>query len=774
MIGAGKVPIPGELPLLALHRDVLFPGGRTSIDLVDPEEIALADYSLGGHRFVALFPRFGDGELSSRGTAAIIEQMRREKEGGIRLTLLGVTRVDRVSETREEEGFPVAEVRPAPAGRGHELRIEALRRSVLDAFDAAAREGMVEGEGAPDEARRAGTAGRAADLVAAGLRLSPEEKILLLEQEDVERRLETLGKILDRERSIAVLENRLREEVGTALGKRERDRYLRQKLHAIRAELGEEDERETQVRELDRRLAEARLPVPVENACRDEITRLGRLPVQSGEFAIARTHIDWILGLPWTVSSEDTIDLERARKILDRNHHGLGRTKERVLEFLAVRKLKSDSPSPLLCFVGPPGTGKTTLGLSIADALERRVAHLSLGGVMDESEIRGHRRTYQGALPGRVLQEIRRVGVRNPLFMLDEIDKIGSDFRGDPSASLLEILDHEQNRHFADNYVSLPFDLGEVFFITTANSIDRIPAGLIDRLEIIEFPGYTTLEKVTIAERHLIPKQLRAHGLAAGALGIGRPAIRRITDEFAQEAGLRDLERCIAAICRKRAVSWLGGERKKVVVAAKDLGHYLGTPRYYPEAKSRRPEIGLATALAWTPSGGQILFIEATSMPGRQSLQITGQLGDVMRESAETALSFVRSFLDRRGAPPDILEGQDIHIHVPAGAISKDGPSAGIAIAVALYSLISGQPARHDVALTGEITLRGHVLPVGGVKQKILGAYRCGIRHVVLPARNEPELADVPDEVKKKLHIIPIERVEEAFLLACLPPKGGR
>ena len=525
---------------------------------------------------------------------------------------------------------------------------------------------------------------------------------------------------------------------------------------------------------MNRRFSEVVLPGPAESSCLESIARLSMIPVQSSEFATTRNHIDWILGLPWTAASEDAIDLKRAREILDANHHGLEKIKERVLEFLAVRKVKRDSPSPMLCFAGPPGVGKTSLGHSIAVALGRRTARLSLGGMTDEGEIRGHRRTYSGALPGRILQELRRVGVRNPVFMLDEIDKLGSDFNGDPSAPLLEVLDPEQNRVFTDHYLNLPFDLSEVFFITTANSVENIPPGLFDRLEVIEFPGYTTTEKVTIAENYLTPKQLAHHGLESRHVAIRRGAIRKIIGEYALESGLRDLERSVAAILRKRTMMLLEGEEGRIVVTRDNLSDYLGNPRYYPDTRNRKAEVGTTTALAWTPLGGKILFIEATMMPGRQSLQITGHLGEVMRESAEMALSYVRSFLDRRGAPPDLLENRDIHIHVPEGSISKDGPSAGVAIAVSLYSLFTSFRVRPDVAMTGELTLRGHILPVGGMRQKILGAYNTGIKHVLFPAKNEPELSEIPEEVRKKVELIPVEHVEEVFQLACLPPAGRK
>ncbi|MBN1825937.1 MAG: endopeptidase La [Candidatus Eisenbacteria bacterium] len=773
MTAAAEVPIPGELPWLVPKRAVLFPGAKKTLLLRSEEEIAAVDAALAGERFLALFPPGPEGEPSRRGTAARIERMRRLPDGAVRVALAGVARVDRATGGLPKEGR-AAPVRVAPTPETDELVVEALRRNCLESFRLLLRSRPGAAEETAEIAGAIPGADRFADWIASQLNLSLPEQIRLLETDGARERLEELARILDREGKLIELETRIQEEVSAALGEKERENYLRERIRAIRKELGEEDERETQIREIHRRLAAVRLPEEARLSCREEIARLKRIPVQSSEFTVARNHIDWVMDLPWNALSEDRIDLDEARALLDRNHAGLENVKDRILEYLAVRKLKRDAPSPLLCFVGPPGTGKTSLGLAVAEALGRRVARLSLGGVTDEGEIRGHRRTYSGALPGRILQELRRVGVRNPVFMLDEIDKVGPQFSGDPSAPLLEVLDPEQNRGFSDHYLSLPFDLSEVFFITTANSTDTIPPGLLNRMEIVEFPGYATAEKVAIAEKHLIPKQLERHGLAASRLKIRRRAIRRIIDVYAAEAGLRDLERSIAAICRKRAAALLRGEETRVTVGEEDLEGYLGTPQYFPEIKARRPEVGTSTALAWTPAGGQILFIEATILPGRQSLQLTGQLGEVMRESAETSLSYVRSFVDRHGGPPDLLDGRDIHIHVPAGAVSKDGPSAGIAIVVALYSLLSGSPVRHDVAMTGEITLRGRVLPVGGIRQKILGAHRAGIRLVVVPARNEPELREVPEEVLRRLEIVPVEHVDEVFPIACLPKPGRR
>ncbi len=736
----GKTMFPVELPILALPGTVVFPAARASFELSEPRRIEPADAALAGDRLLAFLPvggkdasfSFDGAPLPARGSVGRIERMHRLGGGSMRLIVRGVARAE-VTELTRSRPFPIARLAPVEEREGHELRVEALRRNALRLLREVSRS-----DGLIDSAGAAAGGGRFADIVAAGLSIPFDEKRALLGEDDVETRLEDVGRILERESKLRALERSIQREVERELGKEERERFLRRQIESIRKELGEEDERSSQIRRLRRRLTEIPLPPDANDTCRAEIAALARTPVQSSEFVVSRNHVDWILSLPWNQQSKDATDLESARAILDRNHFGLEKIKKRILEFLAVRRLKHDSRSPLLCFIGPPGVGKSSMGLAIAEALGRKVAHVSLGGVTDDGEIRGHRMTYTGALPGRIIQELRRVGVRNPLFILDEIDKVGSEFRGDPAASLLEVLDPSQNTVFFDHYLNLPFDLSDIFFIATANSIDAIPPGLLDRMEMIHFPGYTSTEKIAITKKHLLPKQLAEHGLPARALRMRVEAIRAILSRYAVEAGLRDLDRCIATICRRRAVEWLDGRKETVSIGAADLGDLLGIPSSFPEVKRNRPETGIATTLAWTPTGGEILFIEALRMPGGRSLQLTGHLGEIMRESAETALSFVRHFLEGIGAPRELIDESDIHLHVPAGAIPKDGPSAGIGLATALFSLLSARPVRNDIAMTGEITLRGKILPVAGVKEKVFGAHRAGIREVILPAANEP------------------------------------
>ena len=766
---------PAELPLLALPGRVVFPGARASLEIGSPPEIELADAALANNRLLALLPLnevtdhdLPDSLLPRRGSVARIARMNRMENGSIHLVVQGIARAEICGFLRKKP-FPIAQLAGVEERDGHELHVEALRRNSIGLLRR-----VTQDEGLLLAAENTGDGGRFSDLVAAGLPISFDEKYSLLQEDDVEKRMEETGRILEREGKLRTLEANIKKRVTSELGREERDRYLRRQIASIREELGEEDERSSQVRELRRRLTDAKLPEAVMSLAGEEISRLARTPVQSGEFVVSRNHIDWILSLPWKDRSHESIDMEEARAVLDRNHFGLEKIKERILEFLAVRKLRADARSPFLCFIGPPGVGKTSMGLAIAEALGRQVAHVSLGGVTDDGEIRGHRMTYTGALPGRILQELRRVGVRNPVFMLDEIDKVGSEFRGDPAASLLEVLDPEQNRIFFDHYLNLPFDLSDVFFIATSNSVDAIPPGLLDRMEMVRFPGYTSTEKVAITRQHLLPRQLKEHGLPKRAIQFKVDAIRRILSEYAIEAGLRDLDRSIATICRKRAVRWLDGEREKTAVSKEDIPDYLGFPVYFPEVKRGMSEVGIATTLAWTPTGGEILFIEALLMPGCRSLQLTGHLGEVMRESAETALSFVRHFIQQIGAPRELIDESDIHLHVPAGAIPKDGPSAGVGLATALFSLLSGRPVRNDIAMTGEITLRGVVLPVAGLKEKIFGAHRAGIREVILPAKNAAELAEIPDEIIRSMKFHAVERVEAVFDLACIDaPKEG-
>jgi ATP-dependent Lon protease len=562
------------------------------------------------------------------------------------------------------------------------------------------------------------------------------------------------------------LGSKIQSQVREGIDKSQREYFLREQLKAIQKELGEKDERTAEMEELRQRLIQAKLPPEAMKEAERELDRLAKMPPAAAEYTVSRTYLEWLIDLPWAVSTEDNLDISQAQKVLDEDHYDLEKVKKRILEYLAVRKLKADMKGPILCFVGPPGTGKTSVGKSIARALGRKFIRMSLGGVRDEAEIRGHRRTYVGALPGRVVQGIRKAGSNNPLFMLDEIDKLGMDFRGDPSAALLEVLDPEQNYAFSDHYIDVAFDLSKVMFITTANILDPVPPALRDRMEVLDLPGYTEEEKLKIAKEFLVPKQLEAHGLTDKNIKFEDGAIRRITLEYTREAGVRNLEREIANICRAVAKRVVEGQEGLAVIRAEDVSAYLGPEKFFSEVAERTSEPGVAIGLAWTPTGGDILFVEATRMKGRKGFSLTGQLGEVMKESAQAALSYVRTRAKDYKIPQDFFDHSDIHIHVPAGAIPKDGPSAGVTIFTALTSLLTGRPVRSDVAMTGEITLRGLVLPVGGIKEKVLAANRAGIKTVILPKRNEKDLEEVPEEVKKRMKFHFVQRMDEIIDLA--------
>lgn len=580
--------------------------------------------------------------------------------------------------------------------------------------------------------------------------------------------------ILKREIELLELGHKIQAQVQSELTKNQKEFYLRQQMRAIQKELGESDPRAAEIEELRKKMEEANLPPDARKAAEQELERLKIIPPESAEHTVVRTYLEWLVNLPWSVSTEDNLDIVHARQVLDEDHYDLEKIKDRILEFLAVRKLKRDSKGPILCFVGPPGTGKTSLGRSIARALGRKFVRLSLGGVRDEAEIRGHRRTYIGALPGRIIQSIRNAGSNNPLLMLDEIDKLGADFRGDPASALLEVLDPEQNNAFVDHYLDVPFDLSRVMFVTTANLLDPIPPPLRDRMEVIELAGYTEEEKLVIARRHLIPKQMRENGLEEGQVSFTDEGIQHIIRFYTREAGLRNLEREIGSICRKVARAITEGKTEPVTVDAGKVREMLGPERFFSEVADRTQEPGVAVGLAWTPNGGDIIFIESTKMVGKKNLILTGQLGDVMKESAQAALSYIRAHASSLGIAPDFFENLDIHIHVPAGAVPKDGPSAGIALATSLASLLSGRLVRHDVAMTGEITLRGKVLPVGGIKEKVLGARRAGIKTVILPKRNEKDLEEVPESVRKEMNFIFVETIDEVLRYALEPSSAAQ
>ena len=735
-------PSPRVLPILPVSDLVLFP--RIIMPLVLWEasaqklvnEVLMQDKTFGVLTSrVEKAEGYGPDNLYPVGTAAVILKMRKSEDDSMRLLVQGLYRF-KVESWAGFEPYYAAQISPISEEYEPDLETEALVSSVKGIFLK-----MLElSPYLPSElgalVRELSDPRVLADITAGSLNISKGEKQELLETIDVKERLRQVLSKVNRELEILELGKKIQSQVKTELDKAQKDFYLREHIKALQKELGEGDETTREVDELQFRLEEAGLPPHALKEAERELARLKRTPPTSPDHQVIRNYLEWMIELPWSVATEDNLDLAQARAILDEDHYDLEKVKKRILEYLAVRKLKPDMKGPILCFVGPPGTGKTSLGRSIARALGRKFVRLSLGGVRDEAEIRGHRRTYVGALPGRIIQSMRRAGSHNPVFILDEVDKIGADFRGDPSSALLEVLDPEQNFSFSDHYLDVGFDLSKVMFITTANLLDPIPPALRDRMEVLELPGYTEEEKLEIAFSHLIPRQLEAHGLTAENLEITREGVRLVIASYTREAGLRNLEREIAALCRGVAREVAEGSRTQVKVDAAEVGQYLGPPRFFREAALDHPEPGVATGLAWTPAGGDILFIEVLRMPGNGSLKLTGQLGDVMKESAAAALSYIRARAPFLGIEEDFFEKSDLHIHVPAGAIPKDGPSAGLAMLCAVVSLLSGRPVKKGLAMTGEITLRGHVLPVGGIKNKVLAAHRAGLKEIILPAQN--------------------------------------
>ncbi|HVA78834.1 MAG TPA: endopeptidase La, partial [Candidatus Binataceae bacterium] len=713
-----KVEIPDVLAVLPLRGIVIFPNQIHPFLVSRASSLKLIEDVGQAQKIIALAAQKNPEEEAPRsdglfqyGTAVRILKMLRYPDQSVRVLVQGIARIELTEFTQSEPYFIARATRVIDQGTP-DKEIEALHAHLVSQFSKFVS--LV--PYLPDElqvmAMQVRDSGRLADMVASYLKIAVEESQDLLGTIDVRARLEKLIAILSREIELLELGHKIQSQVQTELNKNQREYYLRQQLKAIQKELGEGDARTSEIDELEKKIEEAKMPPDARKAADKELERLRMIPPESAEHTVVRTYIDWLVSLPWSVSTEDNLDIGNARKVLDEDHYDLDKIKERILEFLAVRKLKKDTKGPILCFVGPPGTGKTSLGKSIARALGRKFVRLSLGGIRDEAEIRGHRRTYIGSLPGRIIQGLRNAGSNNPLFILDEVDKLGMDFRGDPASALLEVLDPEQNNSFSDHYLDVPFDLSKVLFLTTANMLDPIPPALRDRMEVLELPGYTEEEKLQIAERHLIRKQLEENGLGDSKIEFTRGAIAEIIRSYTREAGLRNLEREIARVFRKIARATSEGAPMPTQVTAEDVTRYLGLPRFFSEVAERTNETGVATGLAWTPNGGEIMFIEATRMAGQKGLMLTGSLGDVMKESAQAAMSYVRSRAERLGIPADFFEKSDIHIHVPAGAIPKDGPSAGVTLAAALASLLSGRPIKADVAMTGEITLRGKVMPV--------------------------------------------------------------
>ncbi|MFK7999855.1 MAG: endopeptidase La [Polyangiales bacterium] len=772
------IELAERLPVLPIRNAVLFPGAVQPFDVGREKSVALVENIENlDEPIIAIFAQRDPGtddptqaDLYPVGVAARVLKALKHSSGNYSLILQGIMRV-RLESVTSDSPYLEARVTKLDEAKTDDVEAEALAMSLRDIAKQVIQL-------MPELPREASSLidsiqepGQLSDLVASNLDAPVDEKADLLETIEPKDRIRKVLRLLTRQLEILKMRERINSQIKEEMGKNQREYVLRQQLKAIKEELGEEDGDAGDLDIVDERITKADLPKEADKVARKQLKRLRSMQVGSAEYTVVRTYIDWILDIPWSMVTTDNLDIEAVRRVLDEDHSGLDKVKKRIVEYLAVRKLKKDKKGPILCLIGPPGVGKTSLGRSVARAIGRKFHRISLGGVHDEAAIRGHRRTYVGALPGQVIQGMKKSGTVNPIFMLDEIDKIGHDFRGDPAAALLEVLDPEQNDTFSDHYLEIPYDLSKVMFIATANVGDTIPAPLRDRMEIISIPGYTRREKLDIAMVHLVPKQIEDHGLKADQLTIERDAVQGLIEDYTREAGVRNLEQKVAAVVRGVAVKVAEGKMGPYRISKPDdLREYLGAARFSSEVAERTSETGVATGLAWTSVGGEILFIECTKMHGKGKLQLTGQLGDVMKESAQAAMSYVRTRAKDFNLQEDFLETSDIHIHIPAGAMPKDGPSAGVTMMTAIVSLLTGIHVRHDVAMTGEITLRGRVLPVGGVKEKILAAHRAGIKRIILPERCMADLEDVPDEIKEDLEFVPVKKVDEVLANALVNP----
>lgn len=769
-----ELEIPDTLPVLPVRDIVVFPYMILPLFVGREMSIKAIDHALDANRMVMLVTQKDlnienptQNDLYSIGAVGLIMRMLKLPDGRVKILVQGVSKA-RVLGFVQTEPFYTATIEKIVDRKVDEMTIEteAIIRTVKEQLDKAVSLGktilpdiMVVVENLDDP-------GRLADLVASNLGLKTEQAQEILELIDPVQRLKKVSDIMSREIDLLIVQQKIQTEARGEIDKTQREYFLREQLKAIQKELGEIDERAEEINEFRKKIEEVKMPEKVMKEAEKQLKRLAKMHPDSAEAATVRTYLEWMVELPWSKSTKDKLDIKAAEKVLNNDHYDLEKVKERILEYLSVRKLKEKMKGPILCFIGPPGVGKTSLGKSIARALGREFARMSLGGVRDEAEIRGHRRTYVGALPGRIIQGIRQAASNNPVFMLDEIDKIGMDFRGDPSSALLEVLDPEQNNSFVDHYLGVPFDLTNVMFITTGNLVDTIPGPLRDRMEIIYLSGYTAEEKLGIAINYLVPKQLEEHGITKKILKITDPALLQIISQYTREAGVRNLEREIAHLCRKVAKKIAEGAEKKFNLTPRNLHRFLGVPKFLPEEEMEKDEVGVSTGLAWTESGGDIIYVEATTMKGKGGLTLTGQLGDVMKESAQAALSYVRSRARGLGIKDDLFSRIDLHIHVPAGAIPKDGPSAGITMATAIASALTGKPVSKSVAMTGEVTLRGRVLPIGGLKEKTLAAKRMGIKRVVIPSRNKKDLEDIPKYIKKDMEFIFADTMDDVLKVA--------
>ncbi len=773
------MPDKEKLSVLPLRGVLVFPNMVLHLDVGREKSVSALERSMMQDNRILLVTQKDAGvddpkqdEVYEVGTIAQIKQMIKLPGGTIRVLVEGLDRA-KVIKLFTEEMFLEAEAEVVEDSTEVDSQVEARMRSLLHQFEQyikASRKVPPETLSTVSDIKEPG---RFADVIASHLSMKIEKRQEILEAIDVNDRLEKLNEEIVKEIEILEIEKKINMRVRKQMETTQKEYYLREQMKAIQQELGEKDERTAEADEYREKLADTDLPEKVEEKVLKEIDRLEKMPPAAAELTVIRNYIDWLLGLPWKIETEDCLDLDQAEVILDEDHYGLEKVKERIIEFLAVRQLAEKLKGPILCLVGPPGVGKTSLAKSVARALGRNFVRISLGGVRDEAEIRGHRRTYVGALPGRVIQGMRQAGSKNPVFLMDEIDKMSTDFRGDPSAALLEVLDPEQNSSFSDHYVELAYDLSQVMFITTGNISQKIPQPLLDRMEVIHIPGYTEEDKVQIASNYLIPKQLKEHGLTEENLVISDNGIRRVIREYTREAGVRNLERSISTICRKVAREVAKDRKTKVNITRQNIQKYMGVPRYRYGVAEKHDEIGVATGLAWTESGGDLLSIEVTQLKGTGKMTLTGQMGDVMQESAKAAMSYIRSRAESLGLDKDFYEKIDIHIHVPEGAIPKDGPSAGIAMATALVSALTKMPVRNDVTMTGEITLRGRVLPVGGVKEKMLAAHRAGIKYMLMPTENRRDLSDIPRNVKRKVEVKMVEHMDEVLEYALVKQEGN-
>jgi ATP-dependent Lon protease len=779
----GPVEVPDVISILPLRNSVLFPGSIIPIDVGRKKSVRLVEEAISKERPVigivtqrdAKTEDPGPDDLYGVGCAARILKVIKLAKDNFSVILQGVSRI-RVIEGSGIDPFMTARVQALPDGPSVEVELDAL---VMNLKDVAKRVIKLMPE-LPKEAaalvESVTEPGQLADLITSNLDVQVDEKQDVLETFDLKTRLRKVLQFLSRQHEVLKVREKINSQVQEEMGRNQREYVLRQQLKAIKEELGEIDDSGGDLDDFREKVLSSKMPAEVEKVAMKQLERLKVMQPSSAEYTVTRTYLEWLVELPWSITTEDKLDIQAARDILNSDHYDLEKVKKRILEYLAVRKLKSDKKGPILCLVGPPGVGKTSLGRSIARSLGRKFIRISLGGVRDEAEIRGHRRTYVGSLPGRLIQGMKKAGSNNPVFMLDELDKLGHDFRGDPAAALLEVLDPEQNHSFSDHYLEVPFDLSKVMFVATANVMDPIPPALRDRLEVLELPGYTREEKLNISKQFLVPKQLEEHGLSKDRIIFDEASISEVIDSYTREAGVRSLEREMANVIR--AIAVLVAENKAAEIeriTPERIAEFLGPAKHFSEVAERTAEPGVATGLAWTPVGGDILFIEATKMTGKGQLVLTGQLGDVMKESAQAALSFIRSRTRWLGLEDNFLEKVDLHVHIPAGAIPKDGPSAGVTMFVAMASLLTGKPVRSDVAMTGEITLRGLVLPVGGIKEKFLAAHRAGIKRVILPERNRKDVIEIPEQPKKEIEILYVKRMDEllALVLTEMPKLGS-